>query len=156
MCVFACVGLCEILFSIEAVVSIEVHMCVCALALMPKDLFMITESCGFHIHNMLTVSVFIACFTFVNTSVRLILCRMKSRVAHRIKQLEALVDTLSDHLRVKAMVELRALRLIGYQSQVCTYNNVTNTLYVIIFYWLVGMPQIRATPFSDSTIPFCG
>ena len=45
-------------------------------------------------------------------------CRMKSRVAHRIKQLEALVDSLSDHMKVKAMIELRALRLIGYQTQV--------------------------------------
>ena len=44
--------------------------------------------------------------------------RMKSRVAHHIKQLEALVDTLSDHMRVKAMIELCALRLIGYQTQV--------------------------------------
>lgn len=43
---------------------------------------------------------------------------MKSRVAHRIKQLEALVETLSDHMKVKAMIELRALRLIGYQTQV--------------------------------------
>ena len=52
----------------------------------------------------------------------MLLCRMKSRVAHRIKQLEALVDTLSDHMKVKAMIELRALRLIGYQTQVCIYD----------------------------------
>ena len=47
---------------------------------------------------------------------------MKSRVAHRIKQLESLVDTLSDHMKVKAMIELRALRLIGYQTQVQTLH----------------------------------
>lgn len=52
----------------------------------------------------------------------MLLHRMKSRVAHRIKQLEALVDTLSDHMKVKAMIELRALRLIGYQTQVCIYD----------------------------------
>ena len=85
-----------------------------------------------------------ACYSFVNPSVGLILCRMKSRVAHRIKQLEALVDTLSDHLRVKAMIELRALRLITYQSQV--HIKVIKTLYVTIFYWFVAMPLIRATP----------
>ena len=61
---------------------------------------------------------------------------MKSRVAHRIKQLESLVDTLSDHLKVKAMIELRALRLIGYQTQVCTLCMCVCTracVYVLYF-----------------------
>ena len=61
---------------------------------------------------------------------------MKSRVAHRIKQLEALVDTLSDHMRVKAMIELRALRLIGYQTQVlhCIHVCSYNVLHIIFYH----------------------
>jgi len=51
-------------------------------------------------------------------TLRLIACRMKSRIAHRIKQLESLADNLTDHLKVKAMIELRALKLLGYQTQV--------------------------------------
>ncbi|XP_065904965.1 transcription activator BRG1-like isoform X2 [Dysidea avara] len=43
--------------------------------------------------------------------------RMRSRIAHRIKQLESLADNLTDHLKVKAMIELRALKLLGYQTQ---------------------------------------
>jgi len=43
---------------------------------------------------------------------------MKSRITHRIKQLESLADSLTDNSKVKAMIELRALKLLGYQTQV--------------------------------------
>ncbi len=43
---------------------------------------------------------------------------MQNRIGQRIKQLENLPATLSEALRVKAEIELRALRLLGFQNQV--------------------------------------
>ena len=43
--------------------------------------------------------------------------RIQVRIAHRIQELEHLPDTLSDDIRKKAMIELRALRLLNFQKQ---------------------------------------
>ena len=47
----------------------------------------------------------------------LIHCRLQARIAHRIQELESLPNTLMDSLRRKAMIELRALRLLDFQKQ---------------------------------------
>ena len=43
--------------------------------------------------------------------------RLQARVAHRIQELESLPGNLSDMMRRKAMIELRALRLLDFQKQ---------------------------------------
>ena len=43
--------------------------------------------------------------------------RIKARIIHRVNELQQLPDTLSDNMRRKAMIELRALRLLEFQKQ---------------------------------------
>lgn len=44
--------------------------------------------------------------------------RIQARIVQRIKELEGLPGNLPDDLRLKAMIELRALRLLNVQKQV--------------------------------------
>ncbi len=46
--------------------------------------------------------------------------RISARIAHRIKELENIPSVMSDDLRMQAMIELKALRLLNYQRQVCS------------------------------------
>lgn len=46
-------------------------------------------------------------------------CRLQARIAHRIQELESLPGSLPPDLRTKATVELKALRLLNFQRQVC-------------------------------------
>ncbi|KAG0721839.1 ATP-dependent helicase brm [Chionoecetes opilio] len=43
--------------------------------------------------------------------------RLSTRIAHRIDELTALPATMADDLKVKAQIELRALRLLNFQRQ---------------------------------------
>lgn len=43
--------------------------------------------------------------------------RLAARIAHRIDELSALPATMADDLKVKAQIELRALRLLNFQRQ---------------------------------------
>lgn len=43
--------------------------------------------------------------------------RLQSRMAYRIQELQSLPGTLTDEMRRKAMIELRALRLLDFQKQ---------------------------------------
>ena len=43
--------------------------------------------------------------------------RIQARIFHRIHELQQLPDTLSDGMRRRAMIELRALRLLEFQKQ---------------------------------------
>jgi SWI/SNF-related matrix-associated actin-dependent regulator of chromatin subfamily A protein 2/4 len=44
--------------------------------------------------------------------------RLASRVAHRIDELSNLPLAMADDIRLKAEIELRALRLLNFQRQV--------------------------------------
>ena len=44
--------------------------------------------------------------------------RIQARIVQRIKELEGLPGSIPDDLRMKAMIELRALRLLNFQKQV--------------------------------------
>lgn len=44
-------------------------------------------------------------------------CRIEARIAHRVYELENLTSTLPDPVKRKAMIELRALRLLNFQKQ---------------------------------------
>lgn len=48
---------------------------------------------------------------------RFLYFRIQGRIFHRIHELQQLPDTLSDGMRRKAMIELRALRLLEFQKQ---------------------------------------
>lgn len=57
--------------------------------------------------------------------------RIQARIVLRIKELEGLPGSIAEDLRMKAMIELRALRLLNFQKQVwqhtsrhCTVVNV--------------------------------
>ncbi|EDO48116.1 predicted protein [Nematostella vectensis] len=57
--------------------------------------------------------------------------RIQARIIQRIKELEGLPGNLPDDLRIKAMIELRALRLLNFQKQLrhevvaCTRKDTT-------------------------------
>ena len=44
--------------------------------------------------------------------------RMQARIAHRIQELENLPSSLSEETRIKALIELKALKLLDFQTQV--------------------------------------
>ena len=46
------------------------------------------------------------------------LCRIQARIVQRIMELEGLPGSIPEDLRMKAMIELRALRLLNFQKQV--------------------------------------
>lgn len=48
---------------------------------------------------------------------KLLLFRLAARIAHRIDELSALPATMAEDLKVKAQIELRALRLLNFQRQ---------------------------------------
>lgn len=43
--------------------------------------------------------------------------RVAARIAHRIEELNSLPTTMSEDLRIKAQIELRALRVLNFQRQ---------------------------------------
>lgn len=43
--------------------------------------------------------------------------RLAARVAHRIDELSGLPATMAEDLKMKAQIELRALRLLNFQRQ---------------------------------------
>jgi len=44
--------------------------------------------------------------------------RIQSRIVHRIDQLQNLPASVTESLRTKALIELKALRLLNFQKQV--------------------------------------
>lgn len=59
------------------------------------------------------------------------LCRIQARIVQRIVELEALPGSIPDDLRMKAMIELRALRLLNFQKQV--KQHIQSTTPVVVF-----------------------
>ena len=59
--------------------------------------------------------------------------RIQSRIAHRIHELENLPNVLSDEVRLKALIELKALKLLDFQTQVCTRSVLLLRMYVVCF-----------------------
>lgn len=54
-----------------------------------------------------------------------ILTRLSARVYHRIEALNSLSVTMADDLKIKAQIELRALRLLNFQRQLRSeVNNI--------------------------------
>lgn len=62
--------------------------------------------------------------------------RIQARIVQRIKELEGLPGNIPDDLRIKAMIELRALRLLNVQKQVCIRRDfvVSVVICVIMIY----------------------
>ena len=58
-------------------------------------------------------------------------CRIQARIVNRVHELENLPGTLADDMRKKALIELKALRLLNFQKQV--YFKVPAKFY----YWVV-------------------
>ena len=54
----------------------------------------------------------------LNTNESMYFFRIAARIAHRVKELEDLPVVMSDDLKTKAMIELRALRLVNFQRLV--------------------------------------
>ena len=48
--------------------------------------------------------------------------RIAARISTRIKELQDLPATMPEDMRTKAMIELRALRLLNFQRQVNVYT----------------------------------
>lgn len=49
--------------------------------------------------------------------------RLQARITHRIAELENLPGSLAGDLRTKATIELKALRLLNFQRQVCNKSS---------------------------------
>ena len=43
--------------------------------------------------------------------------RIQARIAHRIQELENLPNTIPEEMKIKALIELRALKLLPFQTQ---------------------------------------
>ena len=57
-------------------------------------------------------------FYITNFAVIIIVARIKNRIIHRISELENLSPSLPDQMLRRAMIEVRALRLLDFQRQV--------------------------------------
>ena len=69
---------------------------------------------------------------FLCTSSLHYLFRIQARIVQRIRDLEGLPGSIPDDLRMKAMIELRALRLLNFQKQVCL-QEYCNVLWKEVF-----------------------
>ena len=79
------------------------------------------------------------------------LVRIQARIIQRIKELEGLPGSIPDDLRMKAMIELRALRLLNFQKQVCQHT------YILILYKTVFEIIDAGEPFlPKGTSPHSG
>lgn len=65
----------------------------------------------------------------------IVCCRVATRIAKRIEQLENLPMTIAEDLKMQAVTELRALRLLNFQKQVLMPFAVLNFSERIIFGW---------------------
>ena len=65
--------------------------------------------------------------------------RIQARVVQRIKELESMPGSLPDDLRLRAMIELRALRLLNFQKQVwlnvrpVTFSFLLSSVIMLVF-----------------------
>jgi hypothetical protein len=50
--------------------------------------------------------------------------RLAARIAHRIEELNNLPTVMAEDLKIKAQIELRALRLLNFQRQLRTEVSV--------------------------------
>ena len=57
--------------------------------------------------------------------------RIQARIVQRIRELEGLPGSIPDDLRMKAMIELRALRLLNFQKQVGIQKDASIHVYYI-------------------------
>ena len=74
--------------------------------------------------------------------------RLQARITHRIVELENLPGSLAGDLRTKATIELKALRLLNFQRQVCLYD--------IIFTFTFDLntshiPTVNLLPFTAAS-----
>ena len=53
-----------------------------------------------------------------NSNPIILFCRIAGRISLRIKELQSIPANLSEELKTKATMELRALRLLNFQRQV--------------------------------------
>ena len=50
--------------------------------------------------------------------------RLAARIAHRIEELNNLPTVMAEDLKIKAQIELRALRLLNFQRQLRTEASI--------------------------------
>jgi len=59
------------------------------------------------------------------------ICRIAVRIGHRIKELQNIPAVMPEDMKCKAMIEMRALRLLNFQRQV---NINFNAIY--LYRWI--------------------
>ena len=64
------------------------------------------------------MSLYVCVCFITNYFVIVIVVRIKNRIIHRISELENLPPSLPDQMLRRAMIEVRALRLLDFQRQV--------------------------------------
>ena len=65
--------------------------------------------------------VFLLCSMF---KTHIYVARLAARIAHRIEELNNLPTVMAEDLKIKAQIELRALRLLNFQRQLRTEASV--------------------------------
>ncbi len=89
--------------------------------------------------------------------------RLQARITHRIAELENLPGSLAGDLRTKATIELKALRLLNFQRQVCTaspsftFSSVTSFAFKTLhFFQVFGGSGVHDEFFFAYLSPVCG
>jgi hypothetical protein len=64
-------------------------------------------------------------FCFAVFKINVSVGRLAARIAHRIEELNNLPTVMAEDLKIKAQIELRALRLLNFQRQLRTEASVS-------------------------------
>lgn len=69
------------------------------------------------------------------------LIRVSARIAHRIDELNNLPSSISEDLKLKAEIELRALQVLNFQRQLRAEVSISNCytyLYIYLHHFFPG------------------
>ena len=99
-----------------AYIHMHVHVC-CTIVLQYEYTYTHTVHTYTHtVHVYTVLTVLISALSVLFPA----FIRIKARIAYRIRELEFLPDTLTDDMRRRGMIELRALRLLDFQKRLRT------------------------------------
>lgn len=102
------------------------HICLAQLTILPLCILVFHYACRqpvsfYHccVSCYMYIYMYMCAHPYINvpTTMYVCPCRMEARIAHRVYELENLTSTLPDPVKRKAMIELRALRLLNFQKQ---------------------------------------
>ena len=95
-----------------------------------------------------TLFTYLYSLSYTNTHTYIYICiyhyRINSRIIFRIKELENMPVVFDDVTRIKAEIELRSLRLLNFQRQVCVRVSSVPALHCNTRFIYMLLRDIRA------------